>query len=82
MSGPTNNTYTGTCHCAQVKFSFSLPTPIEEQEVHECNCSICQINGYLLVYPKVTDIHFEHSDDDVKVSIFLIHIFLIRDGRC
>ncbi|OGM45136.1 hypothetical protein ABOM_006640 [Aspergillus bombycis] len=30
--------YAGSCHCGQVKYSFSLSPPIEEQEVVQCNC--------------------------------------------
>ncbi|KAE8376129.1 hypothetical protein BDV26DRAFT_294361 [Aspergillus bertholletiae] len=30
--------YTGGCHCGQVKYAFSLSPPLEEQEVVQCNC--------------------------------------------
>lgn len=29
--------------------------------------SICHVNGYVLVYPKVADVTFHHADDAVKV---------------
>ncbi|PIG85370.1 hypothetical protein AARAC_002767 [Aspergillus arachidicola] len=32
--------YAGSCHCGQVKYSFSLSPPIEEQEVVQCNCRL------------------------------------------
>ena len=84
MSSTTETpSYTGSCHCGQVKYSFTLPAPIEEQEVHECNCStlvhsggfilikgigsICQTHGYLLIYPLLTDIKFDHDEKAVKV---------------
>lgn len=31
--------YTGSCHCGQAKFSFALESPIQEQEVVQCNCA-------------------------------------------
>ncbi|KAB8073044.1 Mss4-like protein [Aspergillus leporis] len=62
--------YTGNCHCGKVKYSFSLSPPIEDQDVVQCNCSICHINGYLLVYPKVEDFRPEHGEDEVKAYRF------------
>ncbi|KAF9882864.1 hypothetical protein FE257_004950 [Aspergillus nanangensis] len=70
MSQDQKSTYTGSCHCGQVKFSFQLPSPLEEQEVTSCNCSICQINGYLLVYPQTTDVTYHHTDDAVRSYTF------------
>ncbi|EIT74483.1 Mss4-like protein [Aspergillus flavus] len=61
--------YAGSCHCGQVKYTFSLSPPIEEQEVVQCNCSICHINGYLLVYPKIDDFEFPR-EDSVKAYRF------------
>lgn len=39
------------CHCGALKFTFSISPPLDDYPVVECNCSICQRNGYLLVYP-------------------------------
>ncbi|KAJ0118880.1 hypothetical protein J7T55_013136 [Diaporthe amygdali] len=39
------------CHCGAVRFTFSISPPLDAYPVVECNCSICQRNGYLLVYP-------------------------------
>ncbi|KAL2801908.1 Mss4-like protein [Aspergillus granulosus] len=58
-------TYKGSCHCGAVKFSFTLERPIEETEVVSCNCTMCTVNGYLLVYPKESDIAFNHASDAV-----------------
>ncbi|KAL3474286.1 Mss4-like protein [Aspergillus californicus] len=59
------STYNSICHCGTVKFTFTLPTPIEEMDVVKCNCSICTKNGYLMVYPKPCDTSFTHPDDAV-----------------
>jgi hypothetical protein len=37
-------THTGGCHCGAVRFEVDGPAEIE---VHECNCSICSMSGYL-----------------------------------
>ncbi|KAL2848337.1 Mss4-like protein [Aspergillus pseudodeflectus] len=58
-------TYKGSCHCGAVKFSFTLATPLEESEVTKCNCSMCSRNGYLLVYPKGSDVALDHAEDAV-----------------
>ena len=39
-------THTGGCHCGAVRFEFDAPAQVT---VHECNCSICTMNGYLHV---------------------------------
>jgi len=49
--------HTGGCHCKAVEFVLASP-PLEEDEVAECNCSICQGNGCLWIYPNWSDIAF------------------------
>ncbi|OOQ86682.1 DUF636 domain protein [Penicillium brasilianum] len=58
--------YEGSCHCGQVKYTVRISPPISEQTVMQCNCSICYINGYLMIYPKTADVTFHHADDAVK----------------
>lgn len=50
-------TYAANCHCGRVQFTATLPD-ITTDAVVRCNCSICSKNGYLLVYPKATDVKF------------------------
>lgn len=45
------STHKANCHCGAVRFSFSISPPLESYPVVNCNCSICQRSGYLLVYP-------------------------------
>lgn len=41
--------HTGGCHCRSVRFQVMAPA---EVEVHECNCSICALSGFLhLIVP-------------------------------
>lgn len=47
--------HTGGCHCGAVRFKF-LHEVLEAQPtyhmfVKSCDCSICERNGYLHVYP-------------------------------
>ncbi|KAG8167454.1 hypothetical protein KVR01_003143 [Diaporthe batatas] len=58
MTGPPFPPPTGeysnhkaNCHCGAVRFTFSISPPLDNYPVVECNCSVCQRNGYLLVYP-------------------------------
>jgi hypothetical protein len=37
-------THRGGCHCGRVRFEVEAPP---ELELNECNCSICQMTGYL-----------------------------------
>lgn len=42
-------TFEGGCHCGLVGFEVDAPAPVE---VHQCNCSICQLTGFLhLIVP-------------------------------
>lgn len=45
------STHSANCHCGAVRWAFSISPPLESYPVVSCNCSICQRNGYLLVYP-------------------------------
>ncbi|KAG6366979.1 hypothetical protein INS49_001160 [Diaporthe citri] len=52
------------CHCGAVKFTFSISPPLEEYPVVVCNCSICQRNGYLLVYPIKENLKFGDGSEE------------------
>ncbi|KAI9824049.1 MAG: hypothetical protein M1832_002117 [Thelocarpon impressellum] len=57
----TSKTYDGGCHCGDVKFKATLTPALDERTV--LSCSICSINGYLMVYPKRKDVAFEDGSD-------------------
>ncbi|GFF34542.1 centromere protein V [Aspergillus udagawae] len=57
--------YTANCHCGNVKLSFSTSPPIEEADVISCNCSICNINGYMLTFVPTSKVTFETDKDAV-----------------
>ncbi|GIJ92582.1 hypothetical protein Asppvi_001860 [Aspergillus pseudoviridinutans] len=58
--------YTASCHCGNVKLSFSKSPPIEEGDVVSCNCSICHINGYMLTFVPTSKVTFEMDKDAVS----------------
>ena len=42
-------THQGGCHCGRVAFEVQAP---ESFTVHDCNCSVCRLTGYLhLIVP-------------------------------
>jgi hypothetical protein len=49
-NGASNLTaYEGGCHCGAVRFEVDASVPVE---VHQCNCSICELTGFLhLIVP-------------------------------
>ncbi|KAI9704799.1 MAG: hypothetical protein M1836_006579 [Candelina mexicana] len=62
----TSKSYEGSCHCGAVKFTANISPPLEDQKVTCCNCSICNINGYLTIYPKDEEITFHSGKDELK----------------
>jgi hypothetical protein len=49
MSAPPLVTHRGGCHCGAVAYEVEAPASLV---VHECNCSICAMTGYLhLIVP-------------------------------
>ncbi|KAJ5773551.1 hypothetical protein N7457_008447 [Penicillium paradoxum] len=60
------HSYDGGCHCGKISFTAQLSSPIEEQVVNSCNCSICSINGYLLVYAQKENVTFHNAVDAIK----------------
>ncbi|KAI0181522.1 hypothetical protein GGR52DRAFT_567742 [Hypoxylon sp. FL1284] len=56
-----SGTYEAGCHCGYIKFSFTLSPPFPEYQVLQCSCSACTHLGYLLVYPKATDVVWQNN---------------------
>ena len=56
--------HSANCHCGSVKFTFSISPPLDDYPVVLCNCSICQRNGYLLVYPTKENLKLRDGSED------------------
>ncbi|KAH6675054.1 hypothetical protein B0J14DRAFT_588825 [Halenospora varia] len=64
--------YPAQCHCGAVTFTVTISPPLLEYKVMQCNCSICNSHGYLLVYPYRTDVVF-HGDSEAQVQKYQFH---------
>lgn len=54
-------TYNASCHCGNIRYTVTLTDALSPEgvgKINRCNCTICTKNGYLLVYPKRTDVVF------------------------
>jgi hypothetical protein len=49
--------YNANCHCGTVTYAIHIPS-LSDHQVNSCNCSICSLNSYLLVYPERQDVVF------------------------
>lgn len=60
--------YESSCHCGTIQFNFLLPS-LEIIPVYSCNCSICDKNGYLNVYPFHEDVEWITSPGILEKSL-------------
>ncbi|KAF7543463.1 hypothetical protein G7046_g9995 [Stylonectria norvegica] len=57
--------YHGSCHCGAVTVAVQSP-PLDENfqgNVVDCNCSSCQRNGYLWIYPTLNKVGFAGKEN-------------------
>lgn len=66
---PTSQTYPASCHCGAFKYTVEISPPLSAAStITECNCSICERNGYLLTYVPNDKVVFEKGRlEDFKV---------------
>ncbi|EMD85227.1 hypothetical protein COCC4DRAFT_180925 [Bipolaris maydis ATCC 48331] len=64
--------YRCKCHCGEVRFTITLSSHLADYTVMQCNCSICTVHGYLLVYPNRSDVVF-HGDSKNHVNKYQFH---------
>ncbi|KAF9881821.1 glutathione-dependent formaldehyde-activating enzyme [Colletotrichum karsti] len=68
--------YTGSCHCGDVTVAV-MSKPLDEtfeEWIVDCNCSICERNGYVWIYPKVEHVVLTGDDDKIGRYSFGHHI--------
>ena len=69
--------YEGSCHCAAVRFQVEAN---EELELLDCNCSLCQMQGYQhLIVPK-SAFRLLHGDD--ALSCYRFHTGVAQHLFC
>ncbi|KPM41941.1 hypothetical protein AK830_g4636 [Neonectria ditissima] len=59
--------YTGNCHCGAVQVALASPLLDEtfKDMVGECNCSICERNAYIWVWPRRELVALHGDPDDI-----------------
>jgi hypothetical protein len=62
-------TYPASCHCGKSRFTVTMPS-LETITATSCNCSICEINGYLNVYPLRKNVVFQSQYDELGSYAF------------
>lgn len=72
----------GGCHCGLVRFEAKVPDgPVE---VHDCNCSICSMTGYLHLIVPEADFRLLEGKGDTTTYRFgsgtARHIFCSQCG--
>ncbi|KAJ5776570.1 uncharacterized protein N7511_001581 [Penicillium nucicola] len=62
----SQTSYEGSCHCGQVAFTVKVSPPIEDQTLKSCNCSICDLKGYVLLYAARDDVTFQENEPNAR----------------
>ncbi len=60
-------THKGGCHCGRVRFEVDAPAVIAATE---CNCSICQMSGFLHLIVSATEFRLLTGEDDLETYTF------------
>ncbi len=55
-------THTGGCHCGAVRFEIDAPAKIEATR---CNCSICNMSGFLHLFVSRTHFRLLRGEDAI-----------------
>ncbi|OAR00412.1 hypothetical protein LLEC1_07563 [Akanthomyces lecanii] len=59
--------YTGSCHCGKLTIAAKLKRLEDDKDsgMIECNCSICERNAYLWVYPETAQVVLAGREEDI-----------------
>jgi len=63
--------YTGACHCRNIRYEVELDLT---QPVLECNCSHCQIKGFLLQFTTPEKFSIIQGEEELKTYRFNKHV--------
>ncbi|EPE09976.1 glutathione-dependent formaldehyde-activating enzyme [Ophiostoma piceae UAMH 11346] len=81
IGGGKPTIYHGGCHCGAVRLSVrcqplddSLSPAKEGDRIVECNCSICNRNGYRWFYPKVDQVTVQDPGSSMVKYVFGKHV--------
>ena len=73
---PDSKTYTGGCHCGQVRFECTSDLSM----VTACNCSICTKKGLHFIFLDPKSFQLRAGDENLKEYLFNKHA--IRHQFC
>jgi hypothetical protein len=72
----TASLHFGQCHCGAVRFEFDAPAEID---VTDCNCSMCDMTGYVHVFIPKGNLRFLAGEDQLTEYRFnsgqAVHMF-------
>jgi hypothetical protein len=72
----------GGCHCGLVRFEAEIP--VGTVEIHDCDCSICRMTGYLHLIVPESDFRLVEGHRDTTTYRFgtgtARHIFCTQCG--
>lgn len=69
--------FKGGCHCGAVRFEVEAKLPLQ---VDRCNCSICQLSGYLhLIVPEAK---FNLLSDPANLSVYRFNTGIAQHSFC
>ena len=60
-------THKGSCHCGRVQFEVDAPAVVAATE---CNCSICQMSGFLHLIVSAGDFRLLGGEKDLSTYTF------------
>lgn len=64
-------TYQGACHCRNIRYEVELDL---SQPVIECNCSHCQMKGFLLQFVTPEKFRILQGEEELKTYRFNKHV--------
>jgi hypothetical protein len=67
---PENKTYSGSCHCGNVRYEVTT----DLAKVMQCNCSLCSRAGYLLTFVPASQFKLLSGEDAVQDYRFNKHV--------
>lgn len=60
-------THKGGCHCGRIQFEVDAPA---DQIISDCNCSICQMTGYLHLHVSKPAFRLLQGEDELTTYQF------------
>jgi hypothetical protein len=78
-----SKTYTGGCHCGANRYTVRISPPLDDPEatILNCNCSICEKNGYLFAFANVADTKWDKGGLDAMTE-YLFYKHIIKHLFC